>query len=94
MKEANGNRLLNIRNPWGQFEWNGKWSDKSEEWDQKMIDAINPVLDDKDGSFWMCFEDFVQLFDGVNVCRVKNWQETRIRGKFLRINDDSDPSYE
>jgi hypothetical protein len=25
-----GNKIVNIRNPWGTFEWDGKWGDKSE----------------------------------------------------------------
>jgi Calpain family cysteine protease len=29
VKEAMGNRLVNIRNPWGAFEWDGAWGDKS-----------------------------------------------------------------
>jgi len=35
----------------------------------------------------MSFEDFVQNFRGINVCRVRNWQESRMRGKFLRVVD-------
>lgn len=94
VKEAYGNRLVNIRNPWGAFEWDGDWSDKSELWTQDMIDAIQPVLDSEDGTFWMSFEDFVKYFRSLNVCRVRNWQENRIRGKFLRIKDEIDENFE
>jgi calpain-15 len=31
-KEVKGHKLLNIRNPWGGFEWDGDWSDQSPLW--------------------------------------------------------------
>ena len=27
-----GNKFVQIRNPWGQHEWNGRFSDKSTDW--------------------------------------------------------------
>ena len=42
----------------------------------------------------MSSEDFFKLFYGLNVCRVRNWQERRLRGKFLLVADSEDPSFE
>lgn len=55
-------KLLNIRNPWGKFEWDGDWSDKSDLWTDEMLEIFEPVLDDSDGSFWMSLEDFITKF--------------------------------
>lgn len=61
-KEHDDIKLINIRNPWGKFEWDGDWSDKSDLWTKEMKDVFKPVLDDKDGSFWMSLQDFFPRF--------------------------------
>lgn len=84
VKEGLGVKLLNIRNPWGQFEWDGAWADNSEEWTEEMIDEFQPVFDANDGSFWMCLEDFMEKFEAINFCRIENFNEARFKGKFIR----------
>jgi calpain-15 len=85
---------LNIRNPWGGFEWDGDWSDNSPQWTQEFIDLVKPNLDGDDGTFWMCFSDFVANFDSLDVCRVRNWDEIRIRGRFIRFADTENQTVE
>jgi len=86
-KEAKGHKLLQIRNPWGNFEWEGDWSDNSPLWTKDIVDIVKPNFDAADGTFWMAFKDFVDNFESLDVCRVRNWEEVRIRGRFVRFSD-------
>uniref|UniRef100_A0A8C4KW42 Calpain-3 n=1 Tax=Dromaius novaehollandiae TaxID=8790 RepID=A0A8C4KW42_DRONO len=65
-------RLVRLRNPWGQVEWNGPWSDKSEEWN--FIDEAEKIrLQHKiaeDGEFWISFEDFMRHFTKLEICNL------------------------
>jgi hypothetical protein len=36
LMEADGHKLVQLRNPWGQGEWKGDWSDDSELWTTRM----------------------------------------------------------
>ena len=94
VKEAKGHRLLNIRNPWGNFEWFGDWSDHSKLWTKDIIEIIQPVFNENDGCFWMSFKDFCKFFDSLDVCRLRNWDEARIRGRFIRYSDPINPTAE
>ena len=38
-------------------------------------------------TFWMSYQEAVNYFKSLNVCRVRNWNEIRLKGKFLRIQD-------
>uniref|UniRef100_A0A8C0J847 Calpain 9 n=1 Tax=Chelonoidis abingdonii TaxID=106734 RepID=A0A8C0J847_CHEAB len=89
-------QLIRPRNPWGQVEWNGRWSDNSSEWqsvspsERKRL--CQTVLDD--GEFWMNFEDFKAHFDKVEICNLtpdalgdnatKKWEVTVHQGSWIR----------
>lgn len=37
MREVDGHKLVQIRNPWAnEVEWNGPWSDSSPDWTDRM----------------------------------------------------------
>ncbi|XP_012870089.1 PREDICTED: calpain-9 isoform X1 [Dipodomys ordii] len=88
--------LIRIRNPWGQVEWTGPWSDSSPEW--RSIDLAeqtrlcHTALDD--GEFWMAFEDFKAHFDKVEICNLTpdalgdnaqhGWEVTVHQGSWVR----------
>ncbi|XP_005185121.2 calpain-A isoform X2 [Musca domestica] len=65
--------MIRLRNPWGnEAEWNGPWSDGSPEWryipdDQKHEIGLNF---DRDGEFWMSFQDFLHYFERVEICNL------------------------
>ena len=77
-------KLLQLRNPWGTFEWKGAWSDKSKEWKKHPgIKKKLKFVDADDGCFWMTFEDFVSVYTRVNVC-----DRTTTNDASLDVNED------
>jgi len=85
--EAEGNRLVCCRNPWGQGEWTGKWGDNNAEgeWTDAMNEATGHTLE-KDGTFWMSIEDFVANSDGVEYARAfgPQWKKVSQYGRFQK----------
>lgn len=69
-QEIEGNRLVRLRNPWGNYEWTGPWSDGSREWTPKLLAHFGNYEFDNDGTFFMCFDDFRAFFNSVHVLRL------------------------
>ena len=55
-------QLVQLRNPWGQFEWTGDWGDDSDCWTPQLRKQLGMETAADDGSFWMDFDDFKKYF--------------------------------
>ena len=51
-----------MRNPWGNFEWQGDWGDKSDCWTPELKLQLDLKEDADDGLFWMSFDDMKKYF--------------------------------
>ncbi|XP_072318046.1 calpain-2 catalytic subunit-like [Eucyclogobius newberryi] len=85
-------RLVRVRNPWGQVEWTGAWSDGSSEWNYVQGDC--PHANAEDGEFWMSFSEFCRHYSRIEVCTltpdailddsVKHWSSSKYDGTWRR----------
>nr|XP_046258343.1 calpain-2 catalytic subunit-like [Scatophagus argus] len=87
--------LIRIRNPWGQVEWNGAWSDNSHEW-RYVSDGDRARLTNRseDGEFWMSFSDFLRQYSRLEICNLtpdaltgneyKKWAESEFEDTWRR----------
>jgi hypothetical protein len=68
-------KLLKLRNPWGETEWEGDWSDGSKLWTPEMMTKLEHTFGD-DGVFWISYKDFLKHFPSINRVRLfnKDWQ--------------------
>eukprot|EP00747_Dinoflagellata_sp_TGD_P183591 gnl/TRDRNA2_/TRDRNA2_38556_c0_seq1.p1 gnl/TRDRNA2_/TRDRNA2_38556_c0~~gnl/TRDRNA2_/TRDRNA2_38556_c0_seq1.p1 ORF type:complete len:878 (+),score=231.21 gnl/TRDRNA2_/TRDRNA2_38556_c0_seq1:65-2635(+) len=95
--EANGIQLVCCRNPWGQGEWTGKWSDRNAygEWTDEMKKATGYV-GANDGKFWMSIKDFVNNSAGADYARTfgPNWGKITHYKQFVKSKMVATASWE
>ena len=74
---------------------NGDWGFKSPLWTSDAKREFGYNEEEDDGTIiWMGFNDFINNFKAVNICNVKNWQELRMKGRFVRVPDGDNPNVE
>ncbi|XP_062244253.1 calpain 2, (m/II) large subunit, like [Platichthys flesus] len=88
-------KLIRVRNPWGQVEWTGAWSDDSMNW-RYISDEDRERLSHRseDGEFWMSFTDFLRHYSRVEICNltpdalsdegVSKWALSKFEGSWRR----------
>uniref|UniRef100_A0A672H5P9 Calpain-2 catalytic subunit n=1 Tax=Salarias fasciatus TaxID=181472 RepID=A0A672H5P9_SALFA len=87
--------LIRMRNPWGQVEWTGAWSDNSAQW-RYISDEDRERLSHRseDGEFWMSFSDFCRHYSRVEICNltpdaltddsISKWALSKYEGSWRR----------
>ncbi|XP_041925143.1 calpain-1 catalytic subunit [Alosa sapidissima] len=92
---GNMTKLVRIRNPWGEVEWTGAWSDNSREW-ESVDQSVRGRLQNRseDGEFWMSFSDFLREFSRLEICNLtadalqasnlKKWSTSLYQGEWRR----------
>ncbi|XP_029093294.1 calpain-3 isoform X3 [Monodon monoceros] len=89
-------KLVRLRNPWGQVEWNGSWSDSWKNWSfvDKNEKARLQHQVTEDGEFWMSYDDFIYHFTKLEICnltadalesdRLQTWTVSVNEGRWVR----------
>ena len=86
VRYIDGYKLLKLRNPPGDHEeWNGDWGDKSSLWNRRLKARLG-WTDEDDNTFWMCLDDFCNVFRYLYVCKwySKSWKKTKLSGDWKK----------
>ena len=92
VREVEGHRLLQMRNPWGTGEWTGRWSDRSTEWTPRYKKLLK-YEDCDDGKFWISFEDFCSNYRIIYLCKtVRDHVKHTVRGTWSAADSNTNSS--
>lgn len=84
IKEVQGLRLLQVKNPWSHKRWKGPFSHlDNKNWTQSLKEALNydqlGALQNDDGIFWINYESLCTYFDSIHI----NWNPSLFKYRFV-----------
>jgi calpain-15 len=91
--DVEGHKIINLRNPWGLFDWEGEWSVNSPLWKETIVNEVKPNLSGEDNAFWMSWRNFLENFETVTTCKTTGWHELRVKGKFVTTIDENNDKF-
>jgi len=94
VKQVDGLQMCRMRNPWGQGEWKGDYSDASPKWTTRLKQKLEYTNTD-DGQFWITFQDFLEHFRSLHVCRIfpkEEWNQVILMGGWDKHSSGGNPT--
>ena len=69
-------KLLKLKNPWGNCEFTGEWSDYSKKWTPEIKKQCEFSEENDDGIFYMSFKDFMKYYMCLDIAKIKDNYQT------------------
>ena len=71
-------RVVKLRNPWGNGEYNGPWSDSSHKWTESTKKQCEFKENNDDGVFYMSFDDFIKYYVIMGIAKLEHGYTTTL----------------
>ena len=84
IREVNGLRLLQVKNPWSRKRWKGRFSHlDAENWTEELKTELgydqSAALKHDDGIFWIDYESVCDEFDTIHI----NWNPEMLKHRMV-----------
>ena len=89
-------KVVKLRNPWGNFEFSGDWSDYSSKWTEELKKKYE-FNKKNDGVFYMSYNDFLKYFITIGFAKIhpnyitnyiKIKKEKNIKCQLIKVRSD------
>ena len=77
LHEINGEKVVRLRNPWGNGEYSGDWCDSSKKWTTELKKKYG-VVKKNDGDFFMGYEEFLKFYCVMGFGKLHQDFQTRV----------------